>query len=255
MVEVSIPYLGSAELGAAPFRSHGDIRIANHGSETAIIRVTPSVGGSAQQYTIAPGSRVTLAPFTSSSTLPDFDLVIENLHTAQTDADLTVETTYGFDLTLGASNSLEPFHTLTLKRPVQVVNGSSEFAFAPDHPSPGTRLYMALGEQNTTVDVREPEMAAAAGPISAHAATPNPFTASTRISLDLSQASRVGAEIFDAQGRSVRALPDRALASGRWTLDWDGRDEGGVASPAGVYFYRLRVEGRDAVSGKLVRVN
>ena len=76
-------------------------------------------------------------------------------------------------------------------------------------------------------------MAAADGPISAHAATPNPFIGSTRITFDLPQASRVGAEIFDAQGRRVRVLEDRALDAGRWALDWDGRDAGGVASPPG----------------------
>ena len=53
-----IPYFESTELGAGPFRSHDGIRIANHGSFTAIIRVTPSVGGSSQQHTIVPGGFV-----------------------------------------------------------------------------------------------------------------------------------------------------------------------------------------------------
>lgn len=255
VVEVSIPYFGSTELGVAPFRSHGDVRIANHGSETAIVLVTPSVGGTAQQHTIAPGNSVTLAPFTAGFTLPDFDLVIQNLHTAQTDADLTIEATYGYDLALGAPNLAMPFHTLTLKRPPQVVSGSVQIAYTPDHPSPGTRLYVAVGDQNATVDAPEAEMAAVDGPISAHAATPNPFVTSTRITFDLPQASEVGAEIYDALGRRVRVLEDRALDGGRWALDWDGRDAGGIASPSGVYFYRLRVQGRDAVSGKVIRTN
>ena len=51
----------------------------------------------------------------------------------------------------------------------------------------------------------------------------------------------------------MRSLEDRALAAGRWALAWDGRDGEGDAAPAGVYFYRLRVHGRETVSGKTVR--
>lgn len=255
IAEVSIPYLQSTELGVGPFRSHGDIRIANHGASTAVVRITPSNGGSSQQYTIAAGGRVTLAPYTAPFALSDFDLVIENLHTAQTDANLTVETTYSFDLALGASNPPDPIHTLTLKRPPQVLSGNIQVAFTPDHPSPGTLLYVTLGDQQTTVDAPEPLVAEGEEAIIAHTAAPNPFVGSTRISFELPRASDVGAAIFDAQGRRVRALEDRALTAGRWTLDWDGRDGEGVAAPAGVYFYQLRVDGHEAVSGKLVRNN
>jgi len=255
IVEVSIPYLQSTELGAGPFRAHDGIRILNQGTALAIVRVTPSVGGSAQIHNIPVGGSVTLAPFTSGPTLLDFDLVIENLHTSQLNAHLTVETTYRFDLALGAGQSSEPVHSLTLKRPAAVVSGNAQVAFTPDQPSPGTRIYVTVGDANTSVDAPEVEVTMPEAAITKHGAAPNPFVASTRITFDLPQASQVGAEIFDAQGRRVRELEDRALEAGRWALDWDGRDGHGSAAPTGVYFYRLRVEGREAVSGKLVRTN
>lgn len=254
LVEVSIPYLESTELGAGPFRAHNGIRILNQGASLAIIRVTPSVGGSAQIHNIPAGGSVTLAPFTAGFNLSDFDLVIENMHTSQANADLTVETTYRFDLALGAGNPPDPIHSLTLKRPATVVSGNAQFAFTPDGPSPGTRMYVTVGDANTSVDAPDIEVMAPDAAIT-HGAAPNPFVASTRITFDLPRASNVGAEIFDAQGRRVRELEDRALEAGRWALDWDGRDGNGAAAPTGVYFYRLQVEGREAVSGKLVRTN
>jgi flagellar hook assembly protein FlgD len=65
----------------------------------------------------------------------------------------------------------------------------------------------------------------------------------------------VGAEIFDAQGRQVRALGPQRLTAGSWMFEWDGRDGHGELAPTGVYFYRLEVEGREAADGKLVRIN
>ncbi len=58
--------------------------------------------------------------------------------------------------------------------------------------------------------------------------------------------------IYDAAGRGVARLLDRALAPGFHELAWDGRS-GGREAPAGVYFYRLRAGGDERV-GKLTLV-
>ena len=66
------------------------------------------------------------------------------------------------------------------------------------------------------------------------AAAPNPFVASTRLTLPaLGVSARL--EIVDASGRRVRRL-DAADSS---DLAWDGRDDAGQPLPAGIYFARL----------------
>jgi flagellar hook assembly protein FlgD len=85
------------------------------------------------------------------------------------------------------------------------------------------------------------------------AAGPNPFGAETALRFTLRQPAAVGAQIFDAQGRLVRSV-ERQLAAGAWSLPWNGHDAAGAESPAGVYFYRVSVDGEEVGSGKLVRV-
>jgi hypothetical protein len=69
-------------------------------------------------------------------------------------------------------------------------------------------------------------------------AEPNPFRDRTRFHLDLDQAAPVALEIFDTSGRSVRRLYSGSLFPGRFTIEWDGRDDGGNALPSGHYFLR-----------------
>jgi hypothetical protein len=60
-------------------------------------------------------------------------------------------------------------------------------------------------------------------------------------------------DVVDASGRVVRRLADGRLPLGAQRLGWDGRDGLGLASPSGVYYYRLEsVLGVE--SGKLVLV-
>lgn len=255
IVEVSIPHQGATTLGAGPFRSHGGIRIQNQGGDPAVVWVAPSAGGTAQQYSIGRGASVELAPFTSGVTLSAFTLEIENVATSQTPAHLTVEVTYGFDLDLGASSRTAPFHEVTLERPVEMIDASLQVAYEPSGPAPGTRIYTTLGDDDLVVSAPEGSGVGSGENLSMRSAAPNPFVDATRIGFALREEAEVGAEIFDAQGREVRSLGPQQLSAGNWTFDWDGRDGYGKLAPTGVYFYRLDVAGREAASGKLVRVN
>ena len=73
---------------------------------------------------------------------------------------------------------------------------------------------------------------------------PNPFNPETNISFQLSVDSYQGVriEVFNIRGQRVRTLLDgsRAFESGRHTVTWDGRDDGGVQVSSGVYFYRMQ---------------
>jgi flagellar hook assembly protein FlgD len=70
-------------------------------------------------------------------------------------------------------------------------------------------------------------------------AGPNPFRGSTTFALDLAQAARIGLELFSVDGRRVRTLLDRIYEPGRYTLTWDGHDDGGHAVAPGVYYVRF----------------
>ena len=60
--------------------------------------------------------------------------------------------------------------------------------------------------------------------------------------------------IYDAQGRRVRMLASGEFGPGRHRARWDGTDDRGRTVASGVYFARLRVDGREAGARKLALV-
>jgi parallel beta-helix repeat protein len=73
---------------------------------------------------------------------------------------------------------------------------------------------------------------------------PNPFRATTSVSLTLASPALVSAEVYDLAGRRVRTLRP-ALLSGAAEIRWDGaRDDGAPARP-GVYLVRVRTGGAE----------
>ena len=72
---------------------------------------------------------------------------------------------------------------------------------------------------------------------------PNPFNASTLIPYRLATAGQVRLEIHNILGRSIYTLADQFQAAGRYEVHWNGRDQGGAAVAAGVYFARLQFPG------------
>ncbi len=45
--------------------------------------------------------------------------------------------------------------------------------------------------------------------------------------------------IYNVRGQLVRILTEGQQAPGKYTILWDGRDEGGVAVSSGIYFYQM----------------
>ena len=68
---------------------------------------------------------------------------------------------------------------------------------------------------------------------------PNPFTERVNIGFDLENAAAVQANIYDLNGRLVKAFAEQNMAAGPQVLTW----EAGGAQP-GTYFYHLLVDGR-----------
>ncbi len=69
---------------------------------------------------------------------------------------------------------------------------------------------------------------------------PNPFNPATSIAYRVSVAGPVELVVYDALGQRVRALVAAEQVPGRYTSQWDGRDDSGRVVTSGVYFYQLR---------------
>ncbi len=73
---------------------------------------------------------------------------------------------------------------------------------------------------------------------------PNPFNPAVVIPLDLATDAVVSLRVHDVLGRRVRQVWQGPLGAGSHRLVWDGRDETGKAVAAGVYIYRVEMDGR-----------
>lgn len=81
---------------------------------------------------------------------------------------------------------------------------------------------------------------------------PNPFNPSTAIDFYLPEENPVTLEIYDASGRLISRLLDRVTTPrGMHSVRWQGLDDEARAASSGVYFYRLRTEGK-TISKKMV---
>lgn len=74
---------------------------------------------------------------------------------------------------------------------------------------------------------------------------PNPFNPSTTISYELNNDGPVQLQIFDVAGRLVKVLVQENQLEGPHELKWNGRNNEGKISAAGVYFYQLIAEGQN----------
>jgi hypothetical protein len=74
---------------------------------------------------------------------------------------------------------------------------------------------------------------------------PNPFSSSTTIGFSLATESRVNLSVYTVEGRRVKVLIDRHLASGVHQATWTGDDDRGRPVAPGIYFYRLEADGSE----------
>jgi hypothetical protein len=69
---------------------------------------------------------------------------------------------------------------------------------------------------------------------------PNPFNPSTTISYDLPAASQVSIVIYDALGQQVRQLVNTSKDAGRYSVQWDAKDQLGRSVGSGVYIAKIK---------------
>ena len=80
---------------------------------------------------------------------------------------------------------------------------------------------------------------------------PNPFNPTTLISFGTPREQHLELRIYNAMGVPVRTLVNTTLAAGQYTVQWDGRDDGGGSLPSGVYLYML-LAGDSHVQRKMI---
>ncbi|NNE43221.1 MAG: hypothetical protein HKN12_03360 [Gemmatimonadetes bacterium] len=138
--------------------------------------------------------------------------------------------------------------------------------FAPDgtHPSPsGSQKVGAallsffqtdsatqgwyLRTQATDAPAITPQAGARIG-----AARPNPFRAALSVPVDLDRLGTVRAAVYTTDGRRIREVMDGTFPAGALSVRWDGRDNAGNATPAGIYFLRI-LAGNAARTVKVTR--
>ncbi|MDO9578336.1 MAG: FlgD immunoglobulin-like domain containing protein [Candidatus Cloacimonadales bacterium] len=81
---------------------------------------------------------------------------------------------------------------------------------------------------------------------------PNPFNPSTTIRFDLPEAGKVKLTIYNIKGQKVKQLVSDQLAAGQHSCVWNGKDESNKQAASGVYFYRLKVEGKKTLTNKML---
>jgi hypothetical protein len=83
---------------------------------------------------------------------------------------------------------------------------------------------------------------------------PNPFSSSsTSIEYTLKENSKVELSIYNLKGQLVKTLVDETKDASTHQIAWNGLDDSGKKAPSGVYFYRLKANGRTETR-KMVKI-
>jgi flagellar hook assembly protein FlgD len=108
-----------------------------------------------------------------------------------------------------------------------------------------------LGPDNTVTGVEGKKNQGSPGLTSP---VPNPASNSSSIGFYIPAKSVVQLGVYDVQGRKVRSLIDGEMPAGLRSVSWNGLTERGSVAAGGVYFYRLRVNGKSVGERKFVLV-
>jgi flagellar hook assembly protein FlgD len=68
---------------------------------------------------------------------------------------------------------------------------------------------------------------------------PNPFNPTTRFRIDVATGSPVDVTVFDILGRKIATILHAEKEAGSYTMEWNGRDDQGLAVPTGMYIIRM----------------
>ncbi len=69
---------------------------------------------------------------------------------------------------------------------------------------------------------------------------PNPFNPTTIIEYSIPKRSHIEISIFNILGRKVTSLVNSSHEAGKYSIQWDGRDQQGQEVASGIYFYNFK---------------
>jgi arylsulfatase A-like enzyme len=96
----------------------------------------------------------------------------------------------------------------------------------------------ALGGES--VEAEEPP---APSEFEVHPSHPNPFHKATTITVDVPEATKIRATVYDVMGRRVETLRSGRAQPGQLRLRWDGTNASGEPVASGVYLCRVEANG------------
>ena len=79
---------------------------------------------------------------------------------------------------------------------------------------------------------------------------PNPFNPTTTIDFSIPNDSEINLSIYNLKGQIVKTLANEQLERGNHSVVWHGIDKYGKAVSSGVYFYKLKVNGKNEAAKK-----
>lgn len=68
---------------------------------------------------------------------------------------------------------------------------------------------------------------------------PNPFNSTTQVKFELQSGSNTTLKIFNILGKEITTLLDEYLSTGKYSVNWEARDESNNSLPSGIYFIKL----------------
>jgi len=81
---------------------------------------------------------------------------------------------------------------------------------------------------------------------------PNPFNPITNISFSLAEESYVELTIYNIKGQLVKTLVSEHKNSGAHVTTWNGKDDADKNVGSGIYFYKMRADGRYNSTRKMI---
>lgn len=82
---------------------------------------------------------------------------------------------------------------------------------------------------------------------------PNPFNPSVKIPFSIDKETQIKLEIYGLNGEHVKTLFEGNVKAGTYEATWNGDNDNANTAAAGIYFYRLKSDGRQLV-GKMINL-
>ncbi len=118
-------------------------------------------------------------------------------------------------------------------------DGKEEILITIDHgmPNIGPRLFTQILKPNKTANIDDEENNIFSYEL--YQNYPNPFNSSTQIRFQLQTGSNATLKVYNILGKEITTLLNDYLPSGKYTVNWEAKDERGYSLPSGIYFIKL----------------